>query len=548
MGQIPVLSCEHLSFCYPRQTEEAIHDICFRMEEAEFIVLCGPSGCGKTTFLRHFKKNQIPFGTGSGHMYYRGKDLEMLNDRESAARIGYVGQNPDTQLVTDKVWHELAFGLENLGVPGMQIRRRTAEIAQYFGMESWFHKNVSELSGGQKQILNLASVVIMQPDVLLLDEPTAQLDPIGAGRFLDTLVRLNRDLGTAVLLSEQRLEEVMPLADRVLLMDQGHMIGDSVPGKCAGILEQFEKEHGKELPIAPAMPVAVRVWQKCHGDNETESPVSIRQGKEWLRKRVRKSGQADKEIQVDKKQVALEARGISFAYEKGKRVLDDFSLQVPKGSLFAVMGGNGSGKSTALKILMGIYKPRRGKVKTMGTVRYLAQNPQSLFTELTVEEELMVMQPRSTEKGQQPWKEMLHYLELEGQREQNPMDLSGGQQQRLAMGKLLMTDPDILLLDEPTKGLDGAFKEKLADMLKDLCARGKTILLVSHDMNFCAQYADICGLLFDGQMISQDRTENFFEDNVFYTTPASRMSEGILEHCFRTEDIIKALQKAGDAG
>lgn len=549
MGQIPVLSCEHLSFCYPRQTEDAIHDICFHMNETEFIVLCGPSGCGKTTLLRHFKKNQIPFGTGSGHMYYRGKDLEQMNDKECAARIGYVGQNPDTQLVTDKVWHELAFGLENLGVPGMQIRRRTAEIAQYFGMENWFHKAVSELSGGQKQLLNLASVVIMQPDVLLLDEPTAQLDPIGTRRFLDTLNRLNRDMGTAILLSEQRLEEVLPMADRVLLMDQGRMIGDCAPEKCAGILERFEKEHGEELSVAPAMPVAVRVWQKCHGETETESPVSIRQGRKWLQDSVNTGDRkVDQERAESAKtgEVVLRAQGIFFEYEKGKRVLDDFSLQVSKGSLFAVMGGNGSGKSTALKVIQGIYKPRRGKVKAKGRVRYLAQNPQSLFTELTVEEELMVMQ-QSPHKDQekQPWEEMLHYLELEAQREQNPMDLSGGEQQRLALGKLLMTEPDILLLDEPTKGLDGALKKKLAQMLKDLCRQGKTIVLVSHDMDFCAEYADVCGLLFDGQMISQDMTEQFFADNVFYTTPARRMSEGILEGCFRTEDIIDLLQKAG---
>ena len=291
MEQKAVLSCEHVSFCYPRQTDNAIEDISFSIGEAEFVVLCGQSGCGKTTLLRHFKKNQIPFGTGSGKLYYRGSDLETMDDRESAARIGFVGQNPDTQLVTDKVWHELAFGLENLGVPGEQIRRRTAEIAQYFGMESWFRRPVSELSGGQKQLLNLASVVIMQPDVLLLDEPTAQLDPIGTGRFLDTLRRLNRDLGTAVLLSEQRLEEVVPMADRVLIMHQGHLVADAVPGQCAAKLEAYERDHNEALPIASAMPVAVRVWKACHYRNEASSPVSIRQGKSWLADHVRKTGQ-----------------------------------------------------------------------------------------------------------------------------------------------------------------------------------------------------------------------------------------------------------------
>lgn len=568
MEQKAVLSCEHVSFCYPRQTDNAIEDISFSIGEAEFVVLCGQSGCGKTTLLRHFKKNQIPFGTGSGKLYYRGSDLETMDDRESAARIGFVGQNPDTQLVTDKVWHELAFGLENLGVPGEQIRRRTAEIAQYFGMESWFRRPVSELSGGQKQLLNLASVVIMQPDVLLLDEPTAQLDPIGTGRFLDTLRRLNRDLGTAVLLSEQRLEEVVPMADRVLIMHQGHLVADAVPGQCAAKLEAYERDHNEALPIASAMPVAVRVWKACHYRDEASSPVSIRQGKSWLADHVRKTGQPGEPIKSavsDRHPCHTAKRAVSetalfvdrlcFGYQKDQRVLEDFTMRVPKGMLYAVVGGNGSGKSTALKAIMGICKPRRGKVKAAGKIRFLAQNPKSLFTELTVAEELMAMLlPENGGAGlkeadrTQRVGEMLSYLELTAQREQNPMDLSGGQQQRLALGKLLLTEPDILLLDEPTKGLDGAFKEKLAEFLKDLCSKGKTVVLVSHDMEFCARYADQCGLLFDGQLISEGETRAFFRENVFYTTAAQRMSRGVCGDCLLAEDIVRALQEAGCAG
>lgn len=568
MEQKAVLSCEHVSFCYPRQTDNAIEDISFSIGEAEFVVLCGQSGCGKTTLLRHFKKNQIPFGTGSGKLYYRGSDLETMDDRESAARIGFVGQNPDTQLVTDKVWHELAFGLENLGVPGEQIRRRTAEIAQYFGMESWFRRPVSELSGGQKQLLNLASVVIMQPDVLLLDEPTAQLDPIGTGRFLDTLRRLNRDLGTAVLLAEQRLEEVVPMADRVLIMHQGHLVADAVPGQCAAKLEAYERDHNEALPIASAMPVAVRVWKACHYRNEASSPVSIRQGKSWLADHVRKTGQTGEPIKSavsDRHPCHTAKRAVSetalfvdrlcFGYQKDQRVLEDFTMRVPKGMLYAVVGGNGSGKSTALKAIMGICKPRRGKVKAAGKIRFLAQNPKSLFTELTAAEELMAMLlPENGGAGlkeadrTQRVGEMLSYLELTAQREQNPMDLSGGQQQRLALGKLLLTEPDILLLDEPTKGLDGAFKEKLAEFLKDLCSKGKTVVLVSHDMEFCARYADQCGLLFDGQLISEGETRAFFRENVFYTTAAQRMSRGVCGDCLLAEDIVRALQEAGCAG
>lgn len=373
-------------------------------------------------------------------------------------------------------------------------------------------------------------------------------------------------------------------------------MGDVLPQRCGDVLSEYEREHGTCLPIASAMPVAVKVWQACHEDGEKESPVSIREGRGWLQERVRKMGQkerchrsldklpdtktgkksdagpsgllvAGKERGKQTEQTALLAEHLSFSYEKGQRVLNDFSLQVPKGSIFAILGGNGSGKSTALKVMMGIYKQHRGKVKAHGKVRYLAQNPRSLFTELTVEEELAVMLSGDVLEadiagivgkpdvisgqetlGSDLIEGLLSYLELTPQREQNPMDLSGGQQQRLAMGKLLLTDPDILLLDEPTKGLDGAFKEKLAALLKDLCQKGKTIVLVSHDMAFCAEYADTCGLLFDGQMISQEKTRTFFRENVFYTTPAARMAQGILPDCFRAEDMVHVLQKAGAGG
>lgn len=560
MEQIPVLECRNVSFCYPTQTAQAISDISFRIQESEFVVLCGQSGCGKTTLLRHLKKNQIPFGSGSGELLFRGSDIEGMDDRESACRIGYVGQNPDTQIVTDKVWHELAFGLENLGVPTAQIRKRTAELAQYFGMESWFHRQTAKLSGGQKQILNLAAVMVMQPEVLLLDEPTSQLDPIGSQRFLDTLQRLHRDFGTAVLLSEQRLEEVIPMADHVLIMHQGRLVGDVSPAGCAKVLAQYRDDHGEDLPISSAMPVAVRVWEQFGADQEeTEPPVSIRQGKQWLREKVSERcregaeelllGRQDvREVGTNPSAAVLEVKNLSFQYEKGQRVLDDFTLKVARGSIYAILGGNGSGKSTALKAVMGILKAGHGKVKVEGRMLYLAQNPRSLFTELTVEEELLEVfehggERVSAEERKKRVREMISYLELQGQQEQNPMDLSGGQQQRLAMGKLLLLQPDILLLDEPTKGLDSAFKQKLAKLLQNLCEEGRTIVLVSHDMEFCASYATHCGLLFDGALACTGTCREFFEDNEFYTTSASRMSKGILDGCILGEDIVKCLGK-----
>lgn len=184
--EVTMLKFDNVSFRYPNQSQNAITDISFEIKKGEFVLLCGDSGCGKTTLLRHAKKNQIPTGHGSGKMYFDGKDIEFMDDRESAALIGYVGQSPDGQIVTDKVWHELAFGLESLSFDRETMYRRIAEMSEYLGISGWYEKKTDELSGGQKQILNLASVMVMHPKILILDEPTSQLDPVASERFCRT--------------------------------------------------------------------------------------------------------------------------------------------------------------------------------------------------------------------------------------------------------------------------------------------------------------------------------------------------------------------------
>ncbi len=567
-----ILQMEQISFCYPSSTREVLEEISFSVYPSEFVVLCGQSGCGKSTLLRHMKKNQIPFGSGKGEIFFQGKQLEEMSDRESARWIGYVGQNPQDQIVTDKVWHELAFGLESLGVCREAIRKRTAEIAEYFGISSWFRKNVSALSGGQKQLLNLAAVMVMNPQLLILDEPTSQLDPIGAGRFLQTLQRLNQDFGTTIILSEQRLEEVVPMADRVLLMQEGRLIGNVKKRQCLQVLQQYKKEQGREFAVASAMPVAMQAygkWLEASGHNmgqDKEIPVTIREGKNWLRKKfdsVNSYQEITEETKKEKnkmsfrlslrekKDVVLEAKNIGYAYEKERAVLENFELQIEKGSCYAMLGGNASGKTTALKVLSGIYKPSCGKVKSQGKVIYLAQNPQSIFTEITVQEELAEVfedfgkekKNLSTEEVCQKVEAMLEFMELTAYSKQNPMDLSGGQQQRLALGKVLLLEPDVLLLDEPTKGLDAAFKEKLSGFLSQLRKSGITIIMVSHDMEFCAKNATHCGLLFDGQIISSNTTREYFRDNSFYTTGIQKMTRGIFDDCMLPEDLEKKFHK-----
>lgn len=533
----PIIELKQVSFYYPEGAVPALTQVDLAVPAGGFVLVCGPSGSGKSTLLKHMKSSQIPFGRGTGELLFKGKDLETMELGESARSIGFVGQNPDNQIVTDTVWHELAFGLENLGVPVEEIRKRTAETAQYFGMTEWFRQPVEALSGGQKQMLNLASVMVMQPEVLILDEPTAQMDPIGARRFFHTLKGLQQEIGTTIILSEQRLEEVMPLAQDLVYMENGQIVAQGPVQESLKILADYEKIKNKPLAMETSFPVALRVYMKSREKEEEIVPVSVGQGRQWL------SGKRaviwEHKETYEETETVITVQGVDFSYEKGKKVLEHLDWQVKKGSIYGLLGGNGAGKTTLMKLICGILKPRRGKIKTNGTVRYLVQNPLSIFTEITAEDELAVCCGRNPEAVEA----MLEKMELTEFRGQNPLDLSGGQQQRLALGKVLLTKPEILLLDEPTKGMDGGFKVKFGAMLGELKKQGITTVLVSHDMEFCAEYATYCGLMFDREIISGGPTREFFAENVYYTTAAARMTRGILKDCLVAEDIMTALEK-----
>ena len=265
---------ESLSFTYPQRQTPALRDIGLTVRQGEFIVLCGPSGCGKTTLLRQLKPSMAPHGLKSGAILFEGAPLETLSPRDVASKIGFVQQSPENQIVTDKVWHELAFGLESLGLDTPAIRLRVAEMASFFGIQDWFHKSVTELSGGQKQLLSLASVMAMQPSLLILDEPTSQLDPIAASEFLGAISKINRELGVTVLLTEHRLEEALPLCSRAVVMDEGRILCSGAPRDVGHVLR--ESGHGMFL----AMPAPMRIWSQVK--NSLPCPVTVRDGREWL--------------------------------------------------------------------------------------------------------------------------------------------------------------------------------------------------------------------------------------------------------------------------
>ena len=500
---------QNLTFTYPTAGgRPSLTDVSLTVEPGEYVVLCGRSGSGKTTLLRHLKSVLTPHGKRSGRILFCGTPLEEVPQEEQAARIGYVMQNPDEQIVTDKVWHELAFGLESLGCDQKTMRARVAEMACYFGIQDWFHRDVDSLSGGQKQLLNLASVMAMQPEVLILDEPTSQLDPIAASDFLNTVRKINLELGTTVLITEHRLEDILPAADRAVVMEGGRILVADVPRRTAGFL--WAEHH----PMFSAMPAPTRVFYGAQGKGVC--PLTVREGRNWLLGAFQTPPEVkalpEAPVAWEERPSALVLKEVWFRYEKNSPdVLRGVSAVVPEGSLFAIVGGNGAGKSTMLKAVCGICKPYRGKIRVFGKkveayggtelfqncLAMLPQDPKSLFVKKTVREDLEEM-CRDREKLEA----VARTCEVEALLDSHPYDLSGGEQQRAALAKVLLTEPRLLLLDEPTKGMDGFFKEKLARILEKLKAQGMTVVMVSHDVEFCAQYGDLISMFFDGQILT----------------------------------------------
>ena len=530
-------SFKDVDFTYPEGEKKVLRNISFTVQQGEFVILCGPSGCGKSTLLRHLKSCLTPHGLFSGEIRYQGKLLAEMSQREQAQQIGYVLQSPENQVVTDKVWHELAFGLESLGYDTPTIRRRVAEIAAFFGIENWFYKNVTELSGGQKQLMSLASVMAMQPGVLVLDEPTAQLDPIAAADFLALLGKINRELGTTIILTEHRLEEAFPFATRVIVMNEGAILCDDKPENVG--LQLKDKSSGMFL----AMPTAMRVWATV--ETKLDCPMTVRDGSGFLSQRIVEQALlplVEKDPPVYPEDVTLECEDLWFRYEKDSPdVVKGFSLKLRKGEFYAILGGNGAGKSTTLKVISGLRSAYRGDVRLQGKLGHLPQNPQTLFVKPTVREDLYeVFRGEKIPKEQQD-AEVAHIVELCGLREfldRHPYDISGGEQQRTALAKVLLTAPDILLLDEPTKGFDAEFKVTFSLILRRLVAQGVTILMVSHDVPFCAEYAHKCGLFFDGSIVAEGTPREFFSGNSFYTTPANRMARHLIPKAVTVADII----------
>lgn len=578
------IQAQNLSFAYPGQP--AVWDkLNFSLPKGSFNLLLGPAGAGKSTLLRHFMPRLKPFGRSSGELLLSGQSLEQLPESEQVKKIAFVMQNPEDQIVCDSVWHELAFALENLGTDSEAMRLRIAEVANFFGIQTWFNKRTDELSGGQKRLLNLASVLVLRPELLILDEPLAQLDPIAASDFVALLLRINRELGITILLSDHLLTRLLEPAEQILYLDEGRLEIFASGQAFAKHLFASAKTYAEALPAAALITNAI---------NPEEISLNVRDAKKALNKAfsshplpIVDKAAAPVDQAVDKENPppsdpltsppAVEIKDLCFRYGiREPLVLDHLCLKVPRAQISFVMGGNASGKSTLLNLIAGLLKPEFGSIRfpqagaaaggfraahrsrwaETAALALLPQNPRLLFTAQSLAEDFNLFYRSMTPEQLAKVKDLYFpsgdefspraFLDLFGLGEKwhsHPADLSGGELQRAGLAAVLLSAPDILLLDEPSKALTAADKNSLGRLLQRLCAKGLSVLAVTHDLDFAARFGNYCLFLFNGENVAEATPHAFFSGQYFYTTDTCRIAADVLPGAICPEEVTALWEK-----
>lgn len=546
---------EDLNYFYPEKKEPALEKINLTIPEGQFVVIVGGSGSGKSTLIRAIAGLVPEFygGIYSGKIYVDNTELRQMDRRSQVQKVGMVFQDPESQLVMTNVEHEVAFGLENLGLPNSLMKRRVMEVTSALVLSDYLHSFTPELSGGQKQKVALASVLAMQPEVLILDEPTSQLDPIAGEEILTMIRRLNEENGITVVLVEQRLERCFHLADRILVMDEGKIVYDHhAPDAMA---------HWSVKNNTPFIPPLAKLFASV---GCPEIPVTVKQGRKLL-KSYNTFAKADKkaidiqktkEVEQNKDQCIIDISNLWFSYPNGKEILKNINLKVYPGDFMILMGENGAGKTTLLKNINGLLKPSRGQIKILNEntkkksveelatmVGYLSQNPNDYLFMPTVIEEVNFTLDKLGINDDGICNEVLNRLMILGYKESNPRDLSSGERQRVAMASLLVTRPKVLLLDEPTRGLDYGLKEKLGEILLELRATGTAILMITHDVEFAAEYAEDIVLMAGGSIVAQGGKQEMLTNSTFYSPQVSKLFHNIVDDVVTISQAQKVLKK-----
>lgn len=534
-----LIRVENASYWYPDTQRPALDNIDLNINEGEFVLIVGPSGCGKSTLLRMFNRIVPDYYGGKlkGSVLINNKNIREYNKKDIIKKVGMVYQHPEKQIVMQDVEREIAFGLENLNTPLNKMKRNVAEVISFLNLGNIKDKSTQEISGGEKQRIAIASVIAMEPDIMLFDEPTSQLDPIGSEEVLSFIKRLNRDTGKTIVLVEQRLDRCFDMADRIIFMEDGRIVGEGTPDK---LPESIDKRY--------FFPSITYLFKQAGYANP---PVNVKQGRNLI-----------KSIDFDELKVLdnrpdmdfINVTKLNFGYEKNRKVLKDINLSIRKGEIMAVVGENGAGKSTLFKIISGILDGYTGRVTVNGrdisefsqrerinTIGYLSQNPNDYLGRDTVFDEIAYTLRNIDAFEGERVEDMLLKLELVEVRDRNPRDLSGGEKQRLAIACTMVSNPDILILDEPTRGLDSINKEKLGTILNSLAEAGKTIVLITHDSDFAGDYANSVTMLFNGEIVATGRTEDMLYDAIYYSPQIAKLFKNKCK-IVRFVDGVKALQ------
>ena len=582
---------------------KSLDSINLEINYGDFVLLCGPSGCGKTTLLTNLKKELMPAGRRTGEIKFNGIRIQDLDDISSACDIGYLFQNPDSQIVTDTVIQEIAFPLENIGLPTEEIRNRISEIVAFFGINDILHKNVNELSGGQKQLVNLCSLLVLRPEVLLLDEPMSQLDPIASYEFLSIVRRLNEEFSITVIMSEHKADSIFPFIDKAVFLKDGRIeFEDNAHNICSDVIDDEIFEN--YLPVVtkiynslsvryPSLiklntPLSIREGRRCLNtihddlikisDGDDNSTNLVYGNLHHTSKKYQsneKAGILDKLSLNKNKNALIQMKGIYFAYEKGNLILKNVDFDLNRGEFVSLIGGNGVGKSTFLQLLVGILKPIKGKVKYKKglNLAYVHQNPMIHFSKDNVREEFLesILESNLFNKNnidfnrddyerllklnneefvcsellnrlefgnaKYKFKELIDFFDIGDLIDKHPYDCSGGEQQKIVIVKAILQNADVLILDEPTKGLDPISSKTLAKILNSLRDNGLTILMTSHDLDFVANNCRRCLMLFDKDIQIDDDPKVIFAENNFYTTFTNRMVKEYIPEIVTLDDV-----------
>ena len=582
---------------------KSLDSINLEIDYGDFVLLCGPSGCGKTTLLTNLKKELMPAGRRSGEIKFNGTRIIDMDEISSACDIGYLFQNPDSQIVTDTVIQEIAFPLENIGLPTEEIRNRISEIVAFFGINDILHKNVNELSGGQKQLVNLCSLLVLRPQVLLLDEPMSQLDPIASYEFLSIVRRLNEEFSITVIMSEHKADSIFPFIDKAVFLKEGKIeFVDNAHNICSEVIDDeiFEnylpavtKIYNSLSVRYPSLiklntPLSIREGRRClntiHDDlikisnSDVDSNNLNHDNLHITNKKYHsqeKSGILDKISLRGNRNALINMNGIYFAYEKENLILKNVDFELEKGDFVSLIGGNGVGKSTFLQLLVGILKPIKGKVKYKKGIKlaYVHQNPMIHFSKDNVKEEFLesilesnllnnsdvsfnkesyekllkmtneefiesdILNGLKFDSIEFKFKELIEFFDICDLIDKHPYDCSGGEQQKIVIVKALLQNADVLVLDEPTKGLDPISSKNLANILNSLRDNGITILMTSHDLDFVANNCKRCLMLFDKDIQIDDEPKVIFAENNFYTTFVNRMVKDYVPEIVTLDDL-----------